>query len=80
MSKNMIEQVAMAIARLEGGSAGAYLETARAAIEVMRNPTPKMVAAGECVIFEDRPTAEDWQLQAVKDGWQAMIDAALEPK
>jgi hypothetical protein len=52
-------------------------DVARCVIGVMREPTDSMIRAGECEIFEHRASADDWALQATKEGWQAMIDEAL---
>jgi len=85
----MIERVAEAIwdARIERGGPGRTLmpwplypeadwcrATARAAIEAMREPTEKMLEAGDLPGWDDYVTAG-----LSKEIWQAMIDAALNP-
>jgi hypothetical protein len=52
-------------------------DVARSVISVMREPTDGMIRAGECEIFEHRASADDWALQATKEGWYGMIDEAL---
>jgi hypothetical protein len=55
-----------------------WLEAARAALQALREPTPEMLDAAEATIFEYAPRSEQWQLDATKRGWQAMIDKAFE--
>jgi hypothetical protein len=68
---DMVERVAQAIADkhfdTRTGAVGwtAYIDDARAAIEAMREPTPKVIKAGI------RVGAGAWM-------WRTMIDAALE--
>jgi hypothetical protein len=52
-------------------------DLAIAALKAIREPTDAMVRAGECEVFEHRANADEWALQAIKEGWQAMIDEAL---
>lgn len=50
-----------------------YLETARAAIEAMREPTPEMIEA-----WGTTPNiGMNWEIYA-RDKWRAMIQAALD--
>ncbi len=81
---DMVERVAIAINESVFGKAMDADERsrkmARAAIKAMREPTDRMVAEGEETIFEDRPHAEEWQIGATREGYQAMIDAALDGK
>jgi hypothetical protein len=50
---------------------------ARAAIAAMLEPTEAMINEGEATIFEYAPSAQDWQMKMVREGWYAMIKAAL---
>ena len=86
---NMIERVARALAASDSGPEGSklfrihweefepgYMNSARAAIEAMMEPTPEMIAAvdkvqenGSYVMYE----TVEWQ-----DAWPVAITAALE--
>ena len=84
---DMVEKAARAICMAEGippddtgpeiGTRAweAWVETARAAIAVMREPTPEMVEAGweEIMGFGAMRSNVEWT-------WGAMIDAALTPE
>lgn len=52
-------------------------DLARAAIKAMRMPTDAMVRQGEMHCYEHEGQADDWSLKAMREGWEAMIDAAL---
>lgn len=59
------------------GDSDFYLESARAAIEAMREPTVRMIGAGWDEITA-RNSSDDLTFpEAVTDIWEAMIDAAL---
>ncbi len=76
----MIERAARAIAtslEVSPESWRDHVDEARAVIQAMREPTEAMIRAGEGEIFEHRANADDWALQATKEGWEAMIDEAL---
>jgi hypothetical protein len=64
---NMIERVADAIMDQHDTYHSTFLDSARAAIAAMREPTENMVASAEAVAAV-YPT----------EHWKAMIDAALE--
>jgi len=57
-----------------------YFEYARAAIEAMRKPTPKMLSAAGKALSPGRRPTEEWISVNAKHGvrYRAMIDAALE--
>ena len=69
----MIERAAKAICKTHTNSEATwrlYIKHAKAAIEVMREPTQDMVRLGEVAFFD----SSDFE---VKDAWGRMIDAAL---
>lgn len=81
----MVERVA---ARLKGFVAAEMLETgsvnpqrweamARAAIEAMREPTPKMLRLGGDAVYSECGTGTAIDDRQAKASWVAMIDAAL---
>lgn len=78
----MVERVARAVMEANGENECLpmqdYLAMARAAITAMREPTRAMLEDGERTTFEWVAEVSDWQLQNIKEGWQAMIDKALE--
>lgn len=66
MTNTMIERVAKALEKnLEGKEFSSFEDAARAAIEAMREPTPKMIEAAQS-------TADPYC-----ESWPVMIDAAL---
>ncbi len=74
----MIETVARALERAEGGT---YETIARAAIEAMREPTPKMIAEAWNSVTPAKKLAGISRLgpgPGVSEVWRAMIDAALQ--
>lgn len=58
-----------------------WLANARAAIEAMRDPTPKMLAAAGKALSPDRRPTDKWISVKAKHGlrYRSMIDAALSP-
>lgn len=88
---NMVEKVARAMAARDSGPEGSslfkthwgefgdgYKESARTAIEAMREPTEQMVLPGFDALMElDARTGEDYGIESI---WRAMIDAALSEK
>lgn len=77
-NQTMIERVAEALRALERKRNVGYDALARAAIEAMREPTPRMCDMGEGYNLRcgcPRCDHENWE--KVAEGWRAMIDAAL---
>lgn len=58
------------------GNCGPLKNQAREVLRALREPTDAMVATGEPVVFEHMAESTDWTLDAVRDGWRAMMDAA----
>lgn len=84
MTESMLERVATALFNYDGdgrkfsdlrtSQREYWLDTARAAIEAMREPTEEVYQAGREVAMGKPGT-----LDGVKERWKYMVDAALAP-
>ena len=75
---NMIERVADAIISQHDTYHSTFLDSARAAIAAMREPTEAMVDAA--VKDHDNHASHMTSYHCVMEAWRNMIDAALEEK
>jgi hypothetical protein len=77
---NMIERVADAIISQHDTYHSTFLDSARAAIAAMREPTPAMLEAADAVMLHRPVVEKPDRLSTLTLGFNAMIDAALEEK
>jgi citrate lyase beta subunit len=75
---NMIERVADAIISQHDTYHSTFLDSARAAIAAMREPTPAMLEAADAVMLHRPVVEKPDRLSTLTLGFNAMIDAALE--
>ena len=77
---NMIERVADAIMDQHDTLHSTFLDSARAAIAAMREPTEAMLEAADAVMLHRPVVEKPDRLSTLTLGFNAMIDAALEEK
>jgi hypothetical protein len=77
---NMIERVADAIISQHDTYHSTFLDSARAAIAAMREPTPAMLEAADAVMLHRPVVEKPDRLSTLTLVFNAMIDAALEDK
>jgi len=75
---DMIERVADAIISQHDTYHSTFLDSARAAIAAMREPTPAMLEAADAVMLHRPVVEKPDRLSTLTLGFNAMIDAALE--
>jgi len=74
---DMIERVADAIISQHDTYHSTFLDSARAAIAAMREPTPAMLEAADAVMLHRPVVEKPDRLSTLTLGFNAMIDAAL---